>query len=549
MQAVEVKLISSLEKVFPEDELTAFEYTSGSMLRNEIYSFQLAARCRQGNIEAHIEILSPLSEFINVYTVGCVPSELPAFEWKDDDYNKTTPGLFPDVLFRNTSFEFVMVQGQWHALWFEVDGTRGIPAGEHPIRVLLKGKNGEFVASAEYLLEVIDKELPKQTLIHTEWFYTDCISVLHKAEVFSERYWELVEKYIRSAVRYGVNMLLTPVFTPPLDTAPGSERPTVQLVDVTVNNGAYNFDFSRLARWIELSQSCGIQYFEISHLFTQWGARFAPKIMATVDGEYKQLFGWHTDVLNGDEYKAFIIQFLNELTAFLEAEGISSRCWFHVSDEPSLDDLEAYQSAADTMRSVLGDRYKIMDALSDYEFYATGAVKNPIPASNHIDKFLENGVDNLWTYYCCGQAENVSNRFMAMPSHRNRIIGLQLYKFGIVGFLHWGFNYWFHHKTDIALDPFSVTDAGGALPSGDAFLVYPGEDGPVSSIRQLVFNEALQDMRALKLLESLTSREETMALLEGDMDNKLTFSQYPKSGEFIINLRMRVNKRLKEIQA
>ena len=56
----------------------------------------------------------------------------------------------------------------------------------------------------------------------------------------------------------------------------------------------------------------GIKYFEISHLFTQWGVKAAPKVMATVDGEYKQIFGWDT-VSTSDEYRAFLRQFLTEM--------------------------------------------------------------------------------------------------------------------------------------------------------------------------------------------------------------------------------------------
>ena len=35
-----------------------------------------------------------------------------------------------------------------------------------------------------------------------------------------------------NAVAHGVNLLYTPLFTPPLDTQVGGERTTVQLVDV-----------------------------------------------------------------------------------------------------------------------------------------------------------------------------------------------------------------------------------------------------------------------------------------------------------------------------
>ena len=40
-------------------------------------------------------------------------------------------------------------------------------------------------------------------------------------------------------------MLLTPVFTPPLDTAIGGERRTVQLVDVHVTENGYTFGFDK----------------------------------------------------------------------------------------------------------------------------------------------------------------------------------------------------------------------------------------------------------------------------------------------------------------
>src|SRR5690606_38890715 len=102
--------------------------------------------------------------------------------------------------------------------------------------------------------------------------------------------------------------------------------------------------------------------------------------------------------------------------------------------------------------------------------------------------------------------EGVSNRFFSLPSVRNRIIGVQLYKFGIQGFLHWGFNFWYSQYSVKAIDPFRVTDAGGAFPSGDAFVVYPGPEGPLDSIRWEVFREALQDMRALELLEQLAGK-------------------------------------------
>ena len=47
-------------------------------------------------------------------------------------------------------------------------------------------------------------------------------------------------------------MILTPIFTPPLDTAVGGERTTTQLVGIKTDGDAYCFDFAKLDRWVEL---------------------------------------------------------------------------------------------------------------------------------------------------------------------------------------------------------------------------------------------------------------------------------------------------------
>ena len=171
----------------------------------------------------------------------------------------------------------------------------------------------------------------------------------------------------------------------------------------------------------------------------------------------------------------------------------------------------------------------------------------PIPSNDHIEAFLERQVPHLWTYYCCGQGVDVSNRMMAMPSARCRILGWQMYRHGIEGFLQWGYNFWFTQYSRHPIDPYAVTDAGDSFPSGDAFIVYPGEDGhPVPSLRQLVFHDTLQDQRALELLEEKVPREELIAWLDEACGEPLTFRRYPRSSAWILDIREKVNAKIKE---
>jgi hypothetical protein len=288
-----------------------------------------------------------------------------------------------------------------------------------------------------------------------------------------------------------------------------------------------------------------MEYFEMSQLFTQWGAKCAPKVMALENGEYKRIFGWETDAMD-ENYKNFLDQFLTELTAFLKCKGLQKNSYFHTSDEPHPDHFEYYKNASSIMKKYVKD-FPSFDCVSDYKFYEEGLVSIPVPPTSHIEPFLEHKVPGLWTYYCCVQYDEVSNRFFFMPSARNRIIGIQLYKFDIAGFLHYGYNFWNSQYSLKHIDPYKVTDAGCAFPSGDAFLVYPGNDEPIESLRLEVFYEALQDLRSLKLLESFIGRDEVVNLLEEGLDTPITFRKYPRDAEWLLQKREQINRKIDEM--
>lgn len=204
--------------------------------------------------------------------------------------------------------------------------------------------------------------------------------------------------------------------------------------------------------------------------------------------------------------------------------------------------MESYRAAKESLGNML-DGFHTFDALSSYEFYKHGLIDKPVPGVDEIEEFLEHGLTEMWTYYCTCQFYEVSNRFMAMPSARNRILGVQLYKYDIIGFLHWGYNFYNSQFSTEHINPYIVTDALNAFPAGDSFLVYPGENRcPEESIRAMVLYEAFTDLRALQCLEELTNKEYVLELIEGELADSLTFKNYPKSDMYLLSLRNRVNK-------
>lgn len=539
------KFFSSLDKIYPETEWEEESPEAGGvMLSNERYSFQLGYRFDRLNATVKVQVL-PENEAISLRRVGLVPAAYVRPVDADDNFEKTMPGMFPDPLFPLKDGKLLLCANGANALWITVDGEKLSGGKERKeeenmdirIRFLQDGENGEeILAEAVYHLTVLPARLPEQKLLFTQWFHSDCLAHWYRVPVFSQEWWQRVDQYLACAKKNGLNLILTPIFTPPLDTAVGKERLTVQLAAVKKEEAGYTFDFSNLQKWIGICRKNGIRHFEISHLFTQWGAGFAPKIVADVDGKQVRIFGWETKA-DSPEYTAFLDAFLPELVSFLEKEGILDSCFFHISDEPRTEHLASYTSANEIVRKHIGDS-KIMDAISDYDFYENGLIDLPVCSTNHIHPFLEKKTEPLFAYYCCGQTRGTANRLFGMPQVRNRCIGVQMYASGVQGFLHWGYNYWLSPGSQYPIDPYAVTDCERTFPGGDSFSVYPTEEGPVESARQVVFYEALQDVRLLELMEEKLGRQRVETLL-ADWPY-LAFDTSPRSAEEFLKLRGRL---------
>ena len=541
------KCISALEKCFWDENIDEKkEYKKASVLKNDKLSFQICFASDEeipgGKLVCKAEVKSEISDYVKLSAVHHVPSLMPVFrEWTDDNYLRKAPGLYPDLLIPLTyNPNIYIVSRQLNSLWVDIGVPSDAVSGEYEVSVIFKKNDGEEVGKCSFTVRICNTVLPKQKLVYTQWFHSDCLANYYNVEVFSDRYWEIVRNFIHTAVENGINMMLTPVFTPALDTAVGHERLTVQLVQIKKINGKYYFDFSLLEKWIEMCLSEGIEYFEIAHLFTQWGAAHAPKIVAEVDGKFKKIFGWETDACS-DEYVEFLNEFIKELRGFMRGKNIEDKCVFHISDEPSALQLESYKNAKNAVLESL-DGCKIIDALSNYEFYSSGVVDNPVVATDHIQPFIDNAVKDLWAYYCCGECVKVSNRFLSMPSARNRIIGLQMFRYDIKGFLHWGYNFYNNQYSVAPIDPYRTTDGEFFAPSGDTFSVYPAPDGTAyETIHLAVFTQALRDMRALEELSRKIGREDVYKMIDSKAGFLITFSEYPKNDEFILELREQVN--------
>ena len=557
---LKTKIVSSQIKAFVDDSIENFQpLTHISALAGEKLSVQLLYVDEgRGALPTRpfltLSIEGDLAPYVTLRDVRSVPVDRPVYPQRfDSQYLRTTPGIYPDVLTPLRYGGYVVVSREkLRSLWVEIDIPRGFTgSGALTLSLLLTRAGVGDTGITDYAdrpklsedsltVEVIPADLPEQKTLFTQWFYADCLASYYNVEVWSDRHFEIIEDFLRAAAARGRNMVYTPLLTPALNVVPPYLRNPSQLVKVDLTNGVYSFDFSLLDRWIDILDRVGIRYIEMSHFFHQKPVQYSAKVYATVDGEYKLLFGWDTLALS-DEYICFLRKMLTALIAHLKARGDDHRCYYHIADEPNPATLAQYMQEKEAIADILAG-YKIMDALSEIEFYESGAVEIPVPATASAAPFIAADIKERWVYYACGQILDYSNVYLAMPSWRTRSLGMQMYKFHIDGFLHWGYNYYNNRASGDAINPYLDLSGEDWVPAGDTFIVYPDQNGrPLESIRMMTLEEVMQDIRAMQLCERLYSHAEVVAAMEEELGAEITFERCAHSEDEMLRVRGRIN--------
>ena len=255
MEAI-TKLIwlDSMAKVFYDEEpVESIEGECPSFFVNEVFSVQLGIKStdESDNDLAEIEIGGLLAPFTRLREVVTVPVRYAGKARHTGEYLRKSPGLFPDLLKDIKGGKLRLVSGYWQALHFTIDLRNAdktkLNFGKNNLIVTIKTEGNEYKKEIE--LEVLRGELPRLSIYHTEWFHADCLADYYGVESLSERHWEIMANFIRHYGKSGMNTILVPTFTPPLDTEVGGERTTVQLVEVHKNGSSYSFIFDKVKRF------------------------------------------------------------------------------------------------------------------------------------------------------------------------------------------------------------------------------------------------------------------------------------------------------------
>jgi hypothetical protein len=500
---------TSLNRVFPNSDPGSAETLNLTTARNAQLSFQACFRNhRDCCIRVRASIEAPTGWSVQIRRVGYVPIQQLDTDVPVDEVDGIghLPGLAPDPLYpEETSNVGPSSNGAfWMTLKIPADAKVGVATLTVKLTVEDEFRFPMWMGAKPVTIQLpiaVDVRpvvlKPRTDFPVTHWISADSIWEYYKIPPFSERFWELADAYIADVTAHNLNVVYSPIFNARHEIL---ERPAQLLKVRPLGDDRFEFDFSDVRRWIQLAKKHNAEYVEWTHFFTPapTSGKYPQRIFERWDAIGKLL--WAPEIsATSDTYRRFLEQFLPQFKQVLEEEGMLERSLFHCADEPDGDDqLADYRKARALLRE-LAPWMKVIDAMSDPRYATEGLTDMPIPSIATAPLFTAAKCP-AWVYFCCGPRGRYLQRFLDTPLPKLRMAGWLFYKLRAKGFLHWGHNYWFVFCTGTPTNPFidAAVSAWPGMPHGDAFVVYPGENGPIDSIRWEVFAESLQDYALLQ---------------------------------------------------
>ncbi len=491
---IRIWAVDPLVKVFRDDVSAASGEAIAEVARGEHATFQIIVRgeapiqklCAEvrtfvleGNEAATLQ--SPLVRF-----VGYVPVDRP-IQTPPQDQLRKPPAEFPDPLLEEKTIDVEPDQAQpiWITLPISPKAVPGTYRGSVCVSGTVTGR--EVSVSLPLAVRVFGARVGRARLWVTNWFALNWLHMRINPKPDSPEYWELLRRYARNMGDHCQNVaLISPL----------------SLADFDVDeNGQLKIDFSRFDRWVTIFMEEGvIGRIEGGHLGGRskgWDSSFVVSVRRVKDRKIQSVSVDPTS----DEADSFYAKFLPALVKHLRERGWLDCYMQHLADEPTSLNAASYRAMANLVRKYAPE-LRIVEACHTKDL--VGAIDIWVPQLNYLHRDYEHYRDRqaageeVWFYTCVFPQGEYANRFIEQPLFKTRVLHWINFRYGITGYLHWGYNHWTQES------PFEKTTRphGGPpyLPAGDAWIVYPGREGPLDSIRHEAMRDGICDYELLSML-------------------------------------------------
>ena len=373
------------------------------------------------------------------------------------------------------------------------------PVGAESILIVLSA--GDAAVTVKVTLNIHKAVIPAlrdSRLIVCNWIYPDHIVAGHGVEAYSEEYYAILRKYMLHLVdirsnhfsMMGSNMLVGGF---PIRDEGG------RIVD---------FDFSVFERHLKMADEVGFTALYGPYL-AHWGTPSDDNLYLLWDREVA--------VTEREGYRQLSI-YLKRLREMIERNGWEKKYIQPLVDEPQVPNERPYRILAAIFRRFMPG-YLVHDPLETTDVGGgpdIWCIKQAV-FEKYIDIYREyQAMGEKFTFYTCGHpmGDHI-NRVLDLPLVVGRLGFWMCYRYGLLGFLHWGYHAYADRKKTLCVGP-----------AGNQCIVYPDGDGLVDTVRSHGQRAGAEDWELFAMLYRLDAARADALLARGCR----TFTDYERSG-------------------
>lgn len=376
-----------------------------------------------------------------------------------------------------------LAAGTNRPIWVSVDVPRDAKPGIYQGGIVVRSDEAEI--KFPLTVEVLAATLPAPTdwKFHLDlWQHPDAVARWHDVPPWSPEHFALMKPLMKRLANAGQKTITCTL----VDEAWGGQtydKFGSMITWTKRKGGSWSYDYSIFDKWVTfMSSEAGMKNARI-HCYTMipWSLKFR------YYDEEKQAWADASLKPGTPEYDDYWGRFLEDFSAHLKAKGWLDRTFIGIDERP-----DALMKGALATLAKHAPAIRVASAIN-----APSAITREFadisPAIGHADTVEpllaeRRAAGKKSTFYTCTNPA-VPNTFTFSPPAESEWLGLFAAARGFDGYLRWAYNSWVEN-------PLASTDFT-SWPSGDCFLVYPGNR---SSVRFERLRDGIEDWEKIRIL-------------------------------------------------
>lgn len=394
-------------------------------------------------------------------------------------------------------------------LWFTFHIPKDAKPGTYTGTVRVDA-DGRTEASYPLTIEVADATVPDaatSSFFLDVWAQPETIAQAHGVKLWSDRHWKLIERYDRDLAGRGQRVINTTIVDNPwhhqwsLGTRQSqTATPYSSMVGWTWNGSSFAFDFSRWDRYVSTAKRAGVgpEIGAFSMLAFQDGEHLTYTDSRTGKTVYENVD------LGGARWRQAWGAFLPAFEAHVKAKGWLPHTWLSFDERP-VDTMKVVKDFVHETAPAFDERISVAGSINTENIASNLSVDwGGIDAMTPEKAAERRKAGKITTFYTYGLPAH-PNTLTYSPAVEARMLPWISAQRHLDGFLRWSYNSW-------TPDPFK--QPVHIFSQGDEYLVYPGENGPMSSIRWEQLKEGIEDFDLVAQLRKKDGGTDSAALTD-----------------------------------